>query len=119
MIKPLFTANEFERLQSLFSHDFESLENCYEFDFLTELSAQVCGCPISLISQVYNVKKWFLSHHDLDVKEISRDFSFCVHAIHNPELEFVLKNTLNDERFFDNLVVVGEPKISFYFGIPI
>lgn len=119
MLKPLFTKNETQRLSSLLHHDFESLENCDEFDFLTDLAAQVCGCPISLISLIYADKQWFLSNHGLAVKETPRDFAFCAHAIHEPENEFVVENALNDGRFFDNPLVVGEPNIRFYTGIPI
>ena len=119
MKKPEVPFNENQRLASLNRLDFQSLEHLEEFDFLTSLAADVCGCEISLISLIYADKQWFLSNHGLEVKETPRDYAFCAHAIHDPNETFTVENALEDLRFHDNPLVIGDPQIRFYAGIPI
>lgn len=119
MLFPELPPNESERIKSFNSHEFESIYNSEEFNFLTELAAQISGCEISLISLSMDDKQWFLSHFGLQIREIPLEHAFCVHAILDPERELTIENTLLDERFVDNPFVVGEPNIRFYSGIPL
>ena len=54
----------------------------------------------------------------LDVTETARDVSLCAHAILYKD-PLVVENTLNDKRFADNPLVMGDPNIRFYAGCPI
>ncbi len=119
MKKPDIPVSEKERLESLSFLDLESIADTEEFDFLTSLAADVCGCEISLISLIYEEKQWFLSNHGLTPRETPRDYSFCAHAIHEPQNFFMVKNASEDERFFDNPLVKSNPNIRFYSGVPI
>lgn len=99
--------------------DTDSEEN---FDLLTRLTARIFNVPISLISLVDSERQWFKSKHGLDQEETSRDISFCAHAIAKPISEgsaqyiFEVPDALQDVRFKDNPLVVGEPFIRFYAG---
>ncbi len=88
------------------------------FDRLTRLASQFFNAPIALVSLVDINRQWFKSCVGLDAMETPRDISFCGHAIVSSEI-FVIENALEDPRFADNPLVVGEPHIRFYAGQPL
>ncbi|MFK7794778.1 MAG: diguanylate cyclase [Gammaproteobacteria bacterium] len=75
-----------------------------------------------LISLVDKKRQWFKSKQGLDVNETCRKSSFCGHAISlpatlNPINRIMqVSDTLLDQRFHDNPLVVGDPYIRFYAG---
>ena len=83
------------------------------------MAAQICNTEISLISLVTEDRQLFLSHHGLEHKETCKEYSFCAHALHQPDKLFIIENALEDERFQDNPLVIQEPFIHFYAGIPL
>lgn len=119
MIKPKNYVNEKDRLNELLS--FEVMDTIEEssFDNLTKLAAGICEVPISLVSLIDSNRQWFKSHFGLQAKETPRDISFCGHAINNPDTPFIIKDSSKDIRFSDNPLVVGEPHVVFYIGIPL
>lgn len=110
--------NEEERLSQL--KDLDILDSGEEilFDSITKIAAQICGCPISLISLVDRDRQWFKSHYGLHIKETPRDISFCSHVVSNAR-PLVVTNATEDERFFDNPLVTGEPHVKAYAGVPL
>jgi anti-sigma regulatory factor (Ser/Thr protein kinase) len=88
------------------------------FDDLTLLASQICGTPIALISLVDADRQWFKSRIGISVAETSRAISFCARAVEQRG-PLIVRDTLEDERFRDNPVVTGEPKIRFYTGVPL
>lgn len=119
MQNPKIPSNEEERLKELASFQIVGIEEDQDFDFITDMAAKICSTKISLISLVTADKQWFLSHHGLEAKETSRDFSFCAHAIHTPNQPFVVEDAREDERFSDNPLTVDDPNVIFYAGIPL
>ena len=89
-----------------------------EFDELVQLAAYICGAPISLVSLVDENRQWFKARVGLEVTETPRNVSFCAHAIQQDQL-FVVPNALEDPRFVDNGLVVGDPHVRFYAGYPL
>ena len=88
------------------------------FDDLVKLSAEICGTPMSLITLIDGERQWFKAAVGLTVSQTSIDVSFCIHAVAQPGI-FVVEDATKDERFRHNPLVVGEPHVRFYAGIPI
>jgi len=118
MIAPL-PANEPERLAAL--REMRLLDTPPEqaFDDIAQLASEICGTPISLVSLVDEHRQWFKAKVGLAATETSRDASFCAHAILQPGELFMVPDAQRDPRFHLNQLVVGEPYIGFYAGMPL
>ena len=91
-------------------------ESCY--DDITKIAASTCDVPISLMTLVDRDKQWFKSKVGLEITETKRDWSFCTHAIQENS-PLIIQDAFQDERFINNPLVTGEPKIRFYAGFPL
>jgi len=111
-------ANESERLAALHALHILDTEPDPAFDQITELASELCDCPIALVSLVDENRQWFKSRHGLQIHESDRDLSFCAHAILQNDI-FEVPNALEDDRFADHPLVIGEPFVHFYAGVPL
>lgn len=107
------------RLLALRSYDILDTLMEPEYDDITRIAAQICGTPISLISLVDAERQWFKSHHGLPLRETPREHSVCAHNLVDPQRPFLLRDLRTDDRFAANPLVVGDPKIVFYAGMPL
>ena len=118
MQKPEIPINENDRLVALDRYDILDTLPEQEYDDLTQLAANICGTPIALISLVDRDRQWFKSRVGLDATETPRDISFCGHAVAANEILNV-PDVTQDPRFADNPLVVNDPNIRFYAGVPL
>ncbi|GAB2805737.1 GAF domain-containing protein [Ferruginibacter profundus] len=109
-----------EELRLIDLASYEIIDSTEETDFteLVELAAQICNCPISLISLVDKNQQWFKAKKGWLDNGTARDIAFCAHAILQDEVMEV-EDAARDDRFFDNPLVSGEHKVRFYAGAPI
>jgi GAF domain-containing protein len=115
MQTPPIPPNENARIAAL--HALNILDTLPEerFDRLTRIAMRVFNVPYSTISMIDSQRQWFKSIQGLSLCQTTRDISFCAHAILYDEILYV-ENAIKDERFHDNPVVTGDPKIRFYAG---
>lgn len=88
------------------------------FDLLAKVAADALAAPIALVSLVDRERQWFKACIGLGERETPRDFAFCAHAVAAREL-LVVPDALIDERFADNPLVTGPPRVRFYAGVPL
>ena len=88
------------------------------FDDMARLAADLCGTEIALITLVDSDYQWFKARVGVEQVGTPRDLSFCGHCI-NHQHPLVVHDTHQDPRFADNPLVLGDPKIRFYAGVPL
>lgn len=118
MKTPGIASNETARLEALESYDVLDTDTEAAFDGLTELAAGILGVPIALVSLVDEKRQWFKSRHGLGATETPRDVSFCGHVVAEAA-PLVVLDAFADARFVDNPLVMGEPRVRFYAGMPL
>ncbi len=106
------------RLAALRRYDILDTPPEEAFDCLVDLATTVFDVPIALVSLVDEERQWFKACYGLDVRETSRDVSFCAHAIVSDKV-MVIPDATQDPRFCENPLVTGVPGIRFYAGAPL
>ena len=87
-------------------------------DELAALAALVCETPIALVTFLDQSRLWFKGAHGWNREWLARDITFCRHAV-EPQSVLSVPDALKDPRFRDNPLVVGEPHIRAYAGVPL
>lgn len=118
MKEPSIPEGEALRLATLKSLNVLDTPPEERFDRVTRMAKRMFGVSTALVSIVDENRQWFKSRQGLDVAETPRNVSFCGHAILGDDV-FLVQNALQDERFADNPMVVGDPNIRFYAGYPL
>jgi GAF domain-containing protein len=114
-VKAALHASEHQRLAALRSYDILDTPREREFDDVVKLVSDICDAPISVINLIDDGRQWFKAEVGLGVRETPIDSSLCAHAILQPGL-FVVPDTTLDDRFCDNPLVIGDPRLRFYAG---
>lgn len=112
---PVDEAHRLEVLHSLGVLDTPAEER---FDRYTRDAARLLDVPVALVSLVDEGRQWFKSRYGSDIEETPRDVSMCAYAIDGVDV-FQVPDALADDRFADNPVVRGEPRVRFYAGMPL
>lgn len=118
MRAPAIPPNEQARVDTLRALNILDTPPEERFDRITRLARRLFDVPMALVSLVDANRQWFKSCMGLPVTQTSRDISFCGHAILGDDV-FIVPDTLLDERFSDNPLVLDGPKLRFYAGMPL
>ncbi len=107
------------RLAALASYEVLDTPPEFEQDCLTEIAAQICDSPVALISLMDEHRQWFKSNYGLsNMTECPAEVSVCSTTICSNDIMYVPDLT-KDERFKDLPIVVGEPNLRSYCGMPL
>jgi signal transduction histidine kinase len=119
MQKAAIPENDVERVKAIL--DYEILDTLpeKEYDEIIALASFICNAPISLITFVDETRQVFKSSFGIDATYNEREYGFCAHGINTKDNVFIVQDTFNDHRFNDHPMVLGEPNIRFYAGVPL
>jgi PAS domain S-box-containing protein len=110
--------NECQRVKLLNQYQILNTPSETVFDEIAQLAADICETPIALISLVDENREWFKSKIGVNISEIPRDLGFGSLMILEREI-LIIPDTLKDERFVNNPLVLSHPYCRFYAGVPL
>ncbi|MEK7425651.1 MAG: EAL domain-containing protein [Actinomycetota bacterium] len=88
------------------------------YDDIARRAATICRTPAALITLIDEDRQWFKAAVGFDTTETARSVSFCAHTVCGDEL-LEIPDAQQDPRFATNPLVVGDPAIRFYAGVPL
>ena len=114
------SSKEADRLAALALYRVMNTPPEFSYDALTELAAEICGCPVALISLMDERRAWLKSKYGLpdDLVECPREITMCNTTLCSNDLIYEPDLTAS-ERFRDLPMVAGEPYARFYCGMPL
>lgn len=112
--------NEEQRLQALAKYQIAGTPPEFAYDAITELAAEICGCPVAVMGMIEDTREWLKSKYGLpaELTEVPRDITVCATTVCMNDLLYVPDLT-KDARFKDLGTVAGPPHIRFYCGMPL
>lgn len=90
-----------------------------EYEKFVAIASALADTPIALLTLIDDKRQWFKAKVGLNVSETPKNVSFCGHAILSAQGNFIVEDAMYDLRFCDNPMVLGDPGIRFYAGIPL
>ena len=118
MILATKPVNEKERLADLLSLNLSADSKKDQFGKIVMILSECLNVPMAYVSSIESEKQKIQSSCGLSFGESDRSTSFCGHTILQKK-PLIVEDTLKDERFFDNPMVISGPKIRFYAGFPL
>lgn len=110
--------NEAARIADLISLNFSGNKRKEQFDKIILILSECLQVPIAYISTIETHEQKIHASCGLSFESSERSTSFCGHTILQKE-PLIVEDTLKDERFFDNPMVINDPRIRFYAGYPL
>jgi diguanylate cyclase (GGDEF)-like protein len=118
MIAAPIPHGETVRLAALKSIGLVGMPDEYVLDSVTNIGAHLFNAPSCVLSLVDEKHLWFKSRAGLKLRETPLEISFCGHVVASGE-SMVVEDTLRDERFAVNPLVIADPFVRFYAGHPL
>jgi diguanylate cyclase (GGDEF)-like protein len=111
-------AGEDARLEALNRYEVLDTNPEESFDKITQLVKTFLDMPMAMVSLIDRDRQWFKSRQGVTKIETPRSISFCTHTIQNSQ-PLIVNDALADPRFSNSPLVVGEPHVRFYAGVPL
>ncbi|TPQ32296.1 sensor domain-containing phosphodiesterase [Cupriavidus pinatubonensis] len=117
---PPFVATDAERLEALSKYSLGSVEPLASLAPVVKTATRVFRMPMSAVNMIGSNHVFLTASTGFEEAKVdlSRDVSFCAHTITQQGV-MVVRDTANDERFYDNPLVTGSPGLRFYAGVPL
>lgn len=109
---------EGKRLRLLQMSGFADLEKIPALDEICEEARSVFGTRFVTITLLTEDLQILKATSGIDVDSTHRDVAFCNYTILKDDV-FVVPDATKDDRFRNNPLITGEPKIRFYAGAPL
>lgn len=112
---PERSADEAGRLRALAEYGLDERVGLPSLDPIVDMAARLFGCPTAAVNMIGDDHVFLASSTGVGECDMSRDVSFCAHAINQDDV-MVIEDAALDVRFHDNpLVEAG--MIRFYAGV--
>jgi GAF domain-containing protein len=115
VLDPVQESQRLDALRSLHLLDTAPEER---FDRVTRLASQFFQVPISYVALIDADRQWFKSQQGFCQAQTARGVSFCQYTIHRNG-PFIIPDTLLHPIGRNHPLVVGEPYVRFYAGVPL
>jgi adenylate cyclase len=112
--------NEAERLAAVHSLNILDTASDVAYDEISELAAQICGCPVAYVSFMDDDRLWLKAKYGLpqDFRQCPREIAFCTTTVCGTDL-VIAPDLRQDSRFSQLPFVTQEPHFKFYCGMPL
>ena len=115
---PAIFSNEADRLKALAAYGLDDEQMLRSLDPVVHIASRMFGMPVSAVNMIGSDHVFFAASVGVGEVDMSRDVSFCAHAINQSHVMVVPDATL-DDRFHDNPLVTGAANLRFYAGVPL
>lgn len=112
--------NEEGRLKALHSYHVMDTQVEPAYEDLSELAAEICGCPAAYISLIDDTRQWVMTSVGLpeSMAEAPRDVAICSTTICQSDV-LMVPDLAKDDRFDQYPLVTEAPNLRFYCGAPL
>ena len=115
---PAIFPNEEKRLKALADYGLDDEKMLRSLDPVVHIASRMFDMPVSAVNMIGNDHVFFAASVGVGEVDMSRDVSFCAHAITQPDV-MVVPDARLDDRFHDNPLVTGAANLRFYAGVPL
>ncbi len=112
---PERSSDEVGRLRALAEYGLDERAGLPSLDPIVDIAARLFGCPAAAVNMIGDDHVFLASSVGIGDCNMSREVSFCAHAINQDDVMVVEDATL-DPRFHDNPIVEAG-LIRFYAGV--
>lgn len=110
--------NEADRLKALSAYGLDDEQMLRSLDPVVHIASRMFDMPVAAVNMIGSDHVFFAAAVGVGEVDMSRDVSFCAHAINQLNVMVVPDATL-DDRFHDNPLVTGAANLRFYAGVPL